>query len=74
MIEFRGTEGGEHDFFEIDLPLENIFTEYATINARLFRNNSNKLICNLFEERRTTSEKNECEVYKFTYYYENSNN
>lgn len=66
------TEGGEHGLVETDPPMEAIFTEKAAITARLVRNDFNELMDHGFEARYNTSDSNEWDVYKFTYYYANS--
>lgn len=66
------TEGGEHGLVETDPPMEAIFTEKAAITARLVRNDPDVLMDHGFEARCNTSDSDEWDVYKFTYYYQNS--
>lgn len=66
------TEGGEHGLVETDPPVEAIFTEKAVITARLVRNDPDVLMDHGFEARCNMSDSDEWDVYKFTYYYQNS--
>ena len=66
------TAGGEHGLVETDPPMEAIFTDKAAITARLIRNDSNKLMDHGFEARCNIGASDEWDVYKFTYYYQNS--
>ncbi len=68
----KQTEGGEHGLVETDPPMEAIFTEKAAITARLVRNDPDVLMDHGFEARCNTSDSDEWDVYKFTYYYQNS--
>ena len=66
------TKGGKHGLVETDPPTEAIFTEKTAITARLVRNDLNKLMDSGFEARYNDSDNNKWEMYKFTYYYQNS--
>lgn len=68
----RQTKGGEHGLIETDPPMEAIFTEKAAITARLVRNDPDALMDHGFEARCNIGDSNEWDVYKFTYYYQNS--
>jgi len=66
------TKGGKHGLVETDPPMEAIFTEKAAITARLARNNPDVLMDHGFEARCSTDESDVWDIYKFTYYYQNS--
>ena len=69
---FEQTEGGEHGLVETDPPMEAIFTDKAAITARLVRNDPDALMDHGFEARCNIGDSDEWDVYKFTYYYQNS--
>ena len=52
--------------------MEAIFTEKAAITARLVRNDPDALMDHGFEARCNIGDSDEWDVYKFTYYYQNS--